>query len=522
MLAAPPSGRLLHAYVSASAAATPDAPALHVDGITLSYHALQSAADNVRHRIAACGLQQGGATVGLLCEKGPAAYAGLVGTMASGNVYVPLNPRFPLARLATIAGLAELSALVVDASCASIAEAVAARVDRRIQVIASDAPPSAEGASPAVPVPPSQVAYLMFTSGSSGVPKGVPVTHESACACIEAVSAELPLDERDRVTQLSELCFDVSIGEMFVCWRAGACLYAPTFAERLKPLDFVNKFALTVWSSVPTMAVNLRLLDKVRPNSLPSIRLSLFCGEVLPAAVAARWQAAAPHSLVVNLYGPTEASIFATFHVYSEGTSPCGSVVPIGRALRGFEYRIAQVDGDPPSVVASDGSLRRVGELWLSGPQVVSEYWRNDAATEGAFVRDRGNRTWYRTGDLVSDDDNIGLSFLGRRDHQVKVRGHRIEPSEVEQVLRDVSGSPGVAVVPVFAADRRCVALVAFVAGTRVTMDELRRRCRSRVPDYMVPQRIVEMDALPLNSNGKVDYQQLSAKGEALWTRLHE
>jgi D-alanine--poly(phosphoribitol) ligase subunit 1 len=499
---------VLHEYVTASARKYPDAPAVQADGATWSYRELQSAADDVRFTIETHVATEGIAPIGLLCQTAHPACAGLLGIVASGHIYVPLNSRMPVAALAQIAERARLSALLVDASCEVLATTLVTFVGRDLPILRVDKRTGSSRASPPARAAASRIAYLIFTSGSSGIPKGVPVSHENACACIESFSAEIRFEASDRVAQLSNRSFDVSIAEMFLCWRAGACLYVPTFGDRLRPAEFVKRSGLTVWSSVPTLAANLQLLGRLQPGAFPSLRLSLFCGEVLPLALATAWQDAAPDSLVVNIYGPTESSIFSTLYRFNRHSLPPGSVVPIGHALPGITYRIDAMHGDESAA----------GELWLAGPQVVSGYWHDPEATCTSFVTDSRNTHWYRTGDLVSDAGGAtGLLFHGRRDQQVKVRGYRVEIGEVEHVLRDRWALPGVAVAPVFEKDHRCVALIAFVSGCSTNPDELRMGCVSHLPDYMVPSLIVPLEALPVGPNGKVDYQALARAAHEQW-----
>jgi len=516
--------RTLHAYFEEAAARHPGAPALGLAGRMWSYGEVRVAADRICESIRAQGLAGAGETIGLLCDKGLAAYAGLLAILKSGNVYVPLNSRNPLERLAKTIALARMRALVIDRSHVDTTVKLLARPDVAVSVLVADTEhlPDAlaainDGARTRsrshVPAgTETETAYVMFTSGSTGVPKGVPVTHANATACIEAVCSYLEFLESDRFTQFSDLTFDVSIGEIFLCWKSAGCLLIPSFADKLQPLDFANRWSATVWSSVPTLAHNVNELGRLRPGALPSLRHTLFCGEALPSRLARAWQAAAPSSTVVNLYGPTETTIFATLYVCPRDGAWDSATVPLGLPMTGFEYRI-----DRDQTASESG--HEMGELWLAGPQVVSGYWHNEAATAASFVTMPAGgeeRTWYRTGDVVSLDPRYGLLFHGRRDQQTKVKGYRVELHEVENILERITGSGLVAVVPVRAADGRCEALVAFVQGITAGEEEIRDLCRVHLPDYMLPRRIVTRPTFPVNSNGKIDYVTLSAEATVL------
>lgn len=521
----------LSSYFEQSAARHLERAALNIEGRSWSYREVRAAKGKVIRFLREQGLAGRGRTVGLLCDKSLAAYAGMLGIMDAGCVYVPLNPKFPPERLSRMLEDAELSALIAGESLASTAAALLRGCARPVLVLlpecervpecmpatglhrcfaggeeddVQDAPaPMASGGDPA---------YLLFTSGSTGRPKGVPVTHENARCCVESVSREFAMTESDRFTQFAELTFDFSIGEIFLCWKAGGCLYVPSFAELMMPIRFVLRNELTVWSSVPTLANNLKMLRVLKPDSLRSLRLSFFCGEALSCDLAAAWQAAAPAARVVNLYGPTEAAVFATYYVYDPASPPAGEVVPIGAPLSGFSYRILREDGSPAPAGAP-------GELLLAGPQVVPGYWRDPAGTARSFMRlpdDPEGRVWYRTGDLASFDDEVGLRFRGRRDHQVKLRGFRVELQEIEAVLKRVAGCDAAAVVPLRLKNGRCEDVVGFCSEAGWREDEIKRRCKEYLPDYMVPQRIFPLGELPVNENGKVNYLKLSALAEDL------
>jgi D-alanine--poly(phosphoribitol) ligase subunit 1 len=510
----------------------PSRPALNIGGRDVSYQVLAGASSAISAFLREK-LGGGQKTVGVLCEKSFSAYAGMLGAMESGNIYVPLNPKFPINRLEQIACIAGIAALVVDPSSVSKAAQLLELLGPGVVVYLpgnADVPAElrkypafphapADSAGSGVGDEPSQngaeYAYLLFTSGTTGTPKGVPVTHQNASSCIEAVCERFEFHNTDRFTQFSELSFDVSIGDIFLCWKAGACLYVPLFAELMSPAQFANRHQLTVWSSVPTLANNLRALGALKPGSLSSLRLSMFCGEALPAVLAKDWQAAAPSGLVINFYGPTEAAIFSTFHVWDKSNPPSGAIVPLGVPLSGFQYRISNED---------DATQKAdTGELLLSGPQVVNGYWNNPAATEKAFVRlpdDKTGRVWYRTGDRVSLNGRNELAFHGRCDRQVKIRGYRVELDEVESVLRRVTDADLVAVVPVYARDGRCEDLLAFCGTDIGDEEDVKQRCRAHLPAYMLPRRIIHLEEFPRSTNGKVDYRLLG--GMANGSRLPE
>jgi amino acid adenylation domain-containing protein len=452
-------------------------------------------------------------------SRSVATYASILGALLSGRPYVPLNRKFPPARNQQILQRSGAEVLVVDAEhSASVQELLAeGSPSVRLLVIdagghlvdstAADMPRAEEQAGAAAHVPPSEAAYILFTSGSTGGPKGIAVSNRNAACYIRNILSLFPFTEADRFTQLFDFTFDLSVHDLFVCWAAGACLYVPPESQRALPNDFVREHELTVWFSVPSVAMYLDQLGQLSPGGLPTLKWSLFCGEALPTSLAVKWLAAAPASRLFNLYGPTEATIAFTWYEVRRGSVLEQAVIPIGQALPGQEVGIFDEDLRP---VAPGES----GELCLSGEQVTAGYLHEPERTAAAFIpRAEGHdeaRSWYRTGDLASWDERHGLLFKGRKDRQLKLRGYRVELQEIETVLRSIAGTEFVAVLPdPLTTEGVALGVVAYGSGLRRPPNEVINECRRRLPDYMVPSQLVSLPVMPLNANGKLDYPQL-------------
>jgi acyl-CoA synthetase (AMP-forming)/AMP-acid ligase II len=277
-------------------------------------------------------------------------------------------------------------------------------------------------------------------------------------------------------------------------------------------LSFAASHGITVWSSVPSLSNFLLKLGLLKSNVMPQLRLSLFCGEALPSELAQAWVTAAPRTRVINLYGPTECTIFATYHEYRSQEATTQAVVPIGNPLPGMQCLVV----DDGRVVEEDDVP---GELWLSGDQLAGSYWKNPTATRNAFVRFPPDRpeaaVWYRTGDLVSRHGDVGLSFRGRLDRQVKLRGYRVELQEIESAVREAVGCTLVAVIPVRNTGGICERIIAYCDKLSADEATIKDRCASRIPRYMVPDRIIALDTFPLSTSGKIDYLALAARSPA-------
>ena len=547
--------RSLDELFSQSVLKYPARPALFTEGRLWSYAELDGQCLRIERVLPATGTDTS-RNVGLIYGRGMFSYAAIIAVMRSRRAYVPLNPKMPSMKLLSMIEDAGIGTLIVDAG-GGLSEGVieVLRQARSLRIIVQEGTPTAvlesalanvghpahllisvSGAGAplqAVELPLEQesvdgqtphdtedqesrenpgsaadLAYIIYTSGSTGVPKGVAITHESAYTCIEKSHRLFETCENDRFTQFSALSFDVSILDLFLCWKSGAALFVAAPSEALVPMSFVTTHGITVWSSVPSLANFLLKLRLLKRGSLAQVRLFLFCGEALPVELAQACLEAAPRSRVLNLYGPTETTIFATWHEYDEQSDRRLGTVPIGKPLPGMDYMIV----DEGRMVETEDEP---GELWLSGDQLARGYWGNAAATQAAFVRvaashgSSGN-LWYRTGDRVSRHSPHGLSFHGRLDRQVKLRGFRVELQEVESALREITGCAVVAVVPVRNNGGICEKIVAYCDELAADEAAVKARCLSRIAHYMVPDRILRLETFPLNDSGKIDYLALA------------
>jgi amino acid adenylation domain-containing protein len=501
------------------AAESPDRPALEVAGRALTYGELARRARAIASTLLELARDDGPPLTAVLADRSATAFAGILGVLARGHGYVPLNPAFPPARTRAMVERAGCNAVIVDSRATRELNGLLEGLDRDLLLVLPDEDvvegnvstwgphrvtgieePGVEALEPS-PVEQSDPAYLLFTSGSTGTPKGVAVTHANVNAFLHSVAERYHFTADDRFSQTFNLTFDLSVFDLFAAWERGACVCCPSEKDLLNPADFIRRSGITVWFSVPSIALLMRRLHILKARSFPALRWSLFCGEALPAEVARAWSEAAPNSVVENLYGPTEATIACTVYRWDGGRSAEESelgIVPIGHPL-----------GEMSTLVTSD-DLREVrpgnaGELLLSGPQVVEGYWHDDEATARAFVSVRG-RSYYRTGDRVRRPVGDGpLRYLGRLDNQIKVLGHRVELGEIEAAVREETGVDAVVAVGWPRTAAGAAGITAFLAGNPIDVAALRTRLARRLPSYMVPRDVRLLPELPLNVNGKWD-----------------
>lgn len=504
-----------------SALRTPDRLAVFAGGCHASYGELAATASKLAGHF---GPPKGSGRVGILATRSVEAYAGILAAGWCGGTYVPLNLKWPEERLAILLDKLELEALVVDANGAALlTPAVLAAAPQKI-VIADAAPVVAAPAGvsivrfgdiEAAPMPepvevdPDHIAYVIFTSGTTGLPKGVVISCGSLAHYLEKTRGWTRLTADDRIAETCDVTFDLTVHNMFLAFEAGASLNILSPLDMLAPGRFVRARECTVWMSVPTLITLMRNSGALKPGVFPSLRLSIFCGEPLPLSAAQAWAEATPNGSVENIYGPTEGTVICMRQTLTNlpVVTERRNILAIGTPYDTMEVAILDAEQNP----LADGTP---GEIALSGPQLAVGYFGSPEQTERQFRIFRGQR-WYLTGDLGMRDADGVFHHLGRTDNQVKVKGNRIELEEVEMHLRRASGSDLVAVVAWPVENESPQGLVGFVAGSAAGATDIQARMAASLQRYMVPGRIDLVEQLPVNINGKVDRK-------ALFTRLED
>lgn len=553
----------LHGSFLASAARWPERPALEVDGESLTYVQLRERATSLaatltegRARLAAAAEAQakaqpdagaaedtaGAPLTAVLMQRSGWGFAGILGALCSGHGYVPMMPSLPIARVNLMLARADTRDVVVDAAGAKYVPEILDAAAHPMVVVcpelaADDARLGDEAQREAwrarghlilgngelvtherhepTHVDPDDIAYLLFTSGSTGEPKGVMVAHRNIRRFLDVVSERYGLRETDRFSHLFEITFDLSLFDMFAAWHVGGCMCVPTAGQRLLPSRYVTDAALTVWFSVPSAAVLMKDMKQLSAGAFPGLRVALFCGEALPVPVAAAFAEACPDAVVENIYGPTELTLACTHYRWHAGTpeEAENDVVPIGEPYPGMTALV--VDEQLTPVAPGE-----TGELIMAGPQRTLGYWRDEAKTAAAFVTPPGkDEVYYRTGDRVrAPADGRPMTFLGRMDSQLKINGYRVELGEIEAALRDaaeVDAAVALGWPPTPGGAGGVVAFLAPPTDHGVRDEAILDVLAARLPKYMVPKRIVRLEQFPLNTNGKIDRKALRARLEA-------
>ncbi|MCP3368588.1 non-ribosomal peptide synthetase [Bradyrhizobium cajani] len=494
---APSQVEALHAAFFRQAELAPRRRALWtLESGEVSYGSLARQALSVSAYLEQQGVRPGD-RVGISCRRGAGQVAAVLGVLAAGAAYVPINPAHPLWRRSLMCARADVRLVLADH-----APELPPSVGAGVLSEALTTPPLAQ---PCGQTPGDALAYIIFTSGSTGEPKGVEIEHRSAVNTVDDICRRFAVDAQDVVLGVSALDFDLSVFDLFGTLGQGAMLVLTSNDEQREAdrwLELMDAHGVTLWNSVPALMEMTLTMAAARGVVLPALRLVLLSGDWVAADIAGRLASTAPQARVIALGGATEASIWSNAWTVDKTPLDDWGSVPYGLPLRNQMFRVVDALGD-------DAPDWVPGELWIGGHGVARGYCGAPELTAKQFSGDYPER-WYRTGDLGRYRPDGVLEFLGRRDGQIKLHGHRIELGEIEQVLQQ-HGAVRRAVATVDGKGETA-RLLAFVEPQTAACDlaGLRDFLRDRLPAYAVPAELVPLAAWPLSANGKIDRNRLT------------
>jgi D-alanine--poly(phosphoribitol) ligase subunit 1 len=474
--------------------------AFYINDVSYSYNDFAKSISRIRHSIKQL-TKNDEKNIGLIINDDIETYAGIVALWFEGKAYIPLNPESPKDRNYKIINQAGLTT-IIDSSAKVIYP--------EFQIIESGKLDDAGINLNPEKVHGNELAYIFFTSGTTGEPKGVPITRNNVSGFINAFwKLGFDINETDRILQMFELTFDLSVMSYLVPLLKGASVYTiPKGKIKYNYIfELMDEHNLTASLMVPSILHYLRpYFDEI--NS-PSMRYSLFCGEALPLDVTEEWSNCLPNAEISNVYGPTENTIFCTSYLYNRNgkNKEYNGILSIGKPMFGVETIIVNENNQllPPG---------EKGELCLAGELLTPGYWKNDEKNKEAFFLTdyKGKATrFYRTGDLCVEDTEGDIMYLGRIDFQTKIQGFRVELSEVEfhaKVNLGKINAVAIAFTNKIGNTEIGLAIESTDFDTTALMDYL----KMKMPAYMIPTQIIFEQAFPLNTNGKTDRKELKKK----------
>jgi amino acid adenylation domain-containing protein len=514
--------KTLHSWISEAADRAPTNEAVVGEDVTMTYGDIEEYSSRLAATLRAHGCRKGD-RVAIAMPTSARAVASLIGVLKAGCAYVPLDLTGALSRVAQMIDQCEPKAVLFAGCGPQVVDNLEVRGALRGSALgwldgSAEPPPAMTfasndvwGASPdgaLARVTEHDLAYILFTSGTTGSPKGVPITHGNVRAFIGWAIDYFGLGPRDRLSGHTALTFDLSTFDVYATFAAGASLHHVPSRVRMMPhqvADFIEERELTLWFSVPSQLAYVARFHGLEARHPSSLRHVAWCGDVLHTPSLCYWKRHLPGVAFTNLYGPTETTVASSYHRVPDDFDDPNADVPIGIPLPGEELLVL------------DDELRRVppgevGDIYIKGVGLSVGYWRDPERTAAAFLPAPGangdGARMYRTGDRGRLQPDGTVAFLGRSDFQIKTNGYRVEPAEVENAILQLDEVAACAVVPLAAADFSGTVIgCAYVSsnGHPLRAAEVKKRLGDRLPSYMIPSRWLVLEDLPVDTRGKVD-----------------
>lgn len=461
--------------------------------------------------------------IGIIAQRGYAAYSGILGSIFSGCSYVPINNKYSQEKINDIIIQADVEVIIAErdnyknVTCDRVRhiifpDDVTDFVENPVSVITKKELYDIQKAPKPILIDSKENAYIIFTSGSTGKPKGVEVTRDNLLAFLINMQKYISLKPGYISAQIHELSFDFSVFQVFFPIITGGTISVVPKEEVYCPSDYIKRENVELWSSVPTIADIMNKFGVLSDNAFPKLKYSIFCGEPLSQQVANAWLGAAPNSYVQNYYGPTEATVFVTKYDYEKKDikeSYYNGIVPIGDVFD--DHKILLIDENEKIVQDSN-----IGEIIVNGPQVAKGYLSDDERTKKSFISIKSAdevAVWYKTGDLAKYNEKHILEYVSRKDNQIKIAGRRVEIGEIESILRGAVKGYNATVIPVRNQNGIIQYLVAYVTIPLSVDDitEIRECCMEDIEDIFFPKKFIYIETIPTTTSGKVDRVKLES-----------
>lgn len=515
--------KTLHQLLAVSAQNYPDRIAVEEteDG-AITYHDLNQLSDRLRDHLTQTGIRPGD-RVGIYLHKSIDSVASIFGILKAGAAYVPVDPGAPPARNAYIFSDCTVKAIIIESQfvekfCAEFASETDVptlitldKVGGGNGLMGALEQVNADNSTlpGAVEISIDNLSYILYTSGSTGKPKGVMISHQNAISFVDWCSEVFEPNENDRFSSHAPFHFDLSILDIYVSLKHGATLVLVEEEIGKDPVRLarlISEKKITVWYSTPSILSFLAQYGKLDQYDYSNLRLVLFAGEVFPIKHLRMLKDLLPNPRYFNLYGPTETNVCTYYEVPAMLTADQTKPFPIGLACTHYENMIRVVDEQ-----GQDVEVGQEGELIATGPGVMQGYWNLPERTANAFLVDSAGQRWYKTGDVVVEDEDGNYLYVSRRDRMVKKRGYRVELGEIEAGLYKHPDVREAAVIATTSEENgvQVKAFLSFKSGKNPSRIEMKRFCAENLIAYMIPDFFAFLESLPKTSTNKIDYQKL-------------
>jgi amino acid adenylation domain-containing protein len=502
---APVPDALLHTLFAAQVQARANESAVVSSGRTLTYQELSQLSNQLGHKLRSLGATPN-QLVAVVMEKGWEQIVAVMGIMAAGAAYVPIDPGLPQERLLYLLNNSEADIILTQSW---LNEKLAWTEKHRLCIDNEDL--AAQSKEPLQPVQqPDDLAYVIYTSGSTGLPKGVMITHRNVANVVVHTNQRFNVGSQDRILALTALNHDLSVYDIFGLLSAGGTIVIPDASAVKDPshwAELIVREGVTLWNSVPAMMEMLVNYVEGQSGALPaSLRLAILGGDWLPVSLPNRLKVLVEGVQILSIGGPTETTIWNIGYLI-EQVDPTWKSIPYGQPMTNSKYYIL-------NEALEDCPVWVPGQMYCAGVQLAKGYWRDEEKTRANFItHPRTGELLYRTGDLGRYLPDGNIEFLGRVDFQIKIRGHRIEAGEIEAALTQHPAVQAAALKAVGEQNYKEGLVAYVVADQKVaplpTPEELRHFLSSKLPEHLVPSAFIFLDALPLSANGKVDRRSL-------------
>jgi amino acid adenylation domain-containing protein len=520
---------LLHQLLSEAAVKYPERTAVSLNEESISYSELDKASNRLANFLIEIGVKRGD-RIAVYMSRNINSVIGILGILKTGAAYVPIDPLCPETRLNYIINKCEIEFLLSSPQKLDSINKTFHQGKPLKKVVLMDSPEKNQIVNnaiqilswrkedtnysekqPDVHIIDSDLSYILFTSGSTGDPKGVMISHLNSLTFVNMAYDFFGIKKEDIFSNNSPLHFDLSVFDIFVAIKAGASVSIVPEGVAMFPIklaEFIEKNKITVWNSVPSALSLLANFVDLNKFDFSSLRLVLFAGEVFPVKHLKKLMKSVPSAKFYNVYGQTEANS-STYYLIDKMPQDDSWLIPIGKPFPNFD--VFALDESGKRVVEP----RQKGELYVRASTVALGYWRDKERTEEKFVKDplspNSHGIVYRTGDIVRLDEEGNYVFLGRVDHMIKSRGYRIEIGEIETVLSSHSQVKSAVVVPVpdELIGNRIAVFIVPLNGDGLKKEDILRYSSKQLPKYMVPEIVIFRDKLPETSSGKTDRKKL-------------